>query len=98
VLAAVVLAVYSWTVYTQRRWSQEYTRLQVLERDERQLTAANEALKDNLAEQAGNADTHLLLPQANNMLFMAPAPERAAIPEASSKPPETPALNAPLGY
>lgn len=96
-LVAAVLAVYSWTVYTQHRWGEEYDRLEILQRDERQINAANEALKDNLARQAEIGEANLVLPQVNNILFLEPAPERPGnpvVPESAA--PTNPPV--PLGY
>ncbi|MEB3338426.1 MAG: hypothetical protein VKJ46_13245 [Leptolyngbyaceae bacterium] len=75
-LTAAVLAVYGQVVYAQHLWNQEYRKLETLQRHERQLTTANEGLKDQLAKQAENPKMNLALPTPANNIFMPPAPLR----------------------
>ncbi len=97
-LIASVLAVYSWTVYSQQLWGKEYRRLESLQRNERQLTSANESLKSQIAQQAESPEAGLVLPSSANRLFLEPAPQRyqsappATQPAASSNP------SKPFGY
>jgi hypothetical protein len=42
ILGIVTLTIYSWTVYTQQQWTQEYRKLGTLQRNERDLTTTNE--------------------------------------------------------
>lgn len=97
-LIATTLTVYSWTVYTQQQWSQEYRKLQNLQRQERHLTTANETMKDQLAQQAERPATGLVTPTHANAIFLTPAPQRQSpvvqAPTAESEP----AAQAPLGY
>lgn len=97
-LVAATLTIYSWTVYTQQQWSQEYGKLQKLQRDERQLTTANAVIKDQLAQQAEKPGTGLVPPTQANTIFLQPAPQRPfhATPNQSTEP-EPPQLP-PLGY
>ncbi|HEY9829349.1 MAG TPA: hypothetical protein V6D26_02135, partial [Stenomitos sp.] len=61
-LVATTLTIYSWTVYTQQQWAQEYRKLENLQRQERQLTTANAVMKDQLAQQAERPATGLVTP------------------------------------
>jgi len=82
-LVAGMLASYGWTVYSQQKWTQAYRKLEILQRNERQLTITNEVLKNQLALQAEQADTHLLPSAPELTIFLQPAPQ-AASPNATS--------------
>jgi hypothetical protein len=75
VLMGATLTVYGWTVYTQELWSQSYRRLESLQRQERELTANRESLKEYLAQQANNPGTGLVTPTTSNAIFLPPVPE-----------------------
>lgn len=99
-LVVSALAVYGWTVYNQQLWSRNYRRLESLQRQERQLIAADEILKNQMARQAENPETGLVLPTPDSAVFLqAPKPVPAATaPDVS--PLDSPALPSvyPLGY
>lgn len=102
-LIGSTLAVYGLTVYGESSWTKEYPKLEQLRRQEQQLRAAQEALKNNIAIDANETTTGLVVPQPGDMIYIEPAPPR---PEKS--PPPTPAINLdsnanyvgakPLGY
>jgi hypothetical protein len=71
-LIATTLGIYTLTVYTPEIWSQEYKKLRTLQRDERQLTATNETLKNQLAQQAENPQTGLVDPSYQNAPIFIP--------------------------
>ncbi len=99
-LAGAVLVVYGTTVYTQQLWSREYRKLEKLQRQERQVIAAGEVLKYQLANQAENADAGLVSPHPENNLFLEASPSRPA-PEGNnlSQPMANPSLTpTPVGY
>jgi hypothetical protein len=99
VLIAATLAIYAGTVYTQQMWSRQYRKLENLQRQERQMTAANEVLKNQLAQQAENPDTGLVAPTPDNRIFLQPAPQgRAEIANRTVRSAPEPAPTAPLGY
>lgn len=100
-LVGGTLAVYGGTVYTQQLWSKEYRKLETLQRQERQLTAAGEVLKNKLADQAEQPGTGMVAPTPSHTLFLEPTPQAAATTEAT--PPSTPASEptlspTPMGY
>jgi len=74
----VTLTIYSWTVYSQRLWSQEYRKLENLQRQERQLSAASELLKKQMAQEAENPHSGLVPQKPEHIVFLAPAPPRPA--------------------
>lgn len=92
------MVVYGWTVYIQQRWGQEYEQLEALKKQERQLISANEVLKNQMAEQAESPTAGLLLPNPNNAIFLAPAPQRPAVKPKPLVPPSDSSPNRPLGY
>ncbi|GAC1472340.1 MAG: hypothetical protein NVS2B14_18100 [Chamaesiphon sp.] len=96
-LAAVMLTIYGWTVYTQQLWSKQYRQLDNLQRQERQLTATNEILKNQLAQEAENPQTGLVPPTPSNTLFLKRAPQRGTSKLTASALPER-APKTPLGY
>jgi hypothetical protein len=44
------------------------------------MTAANEVLKDKLAQEAERPGTGLVSPNPANTIFLAPAPQRQSLP------------------
>ncbi|WP_052128553.1 hypothetical protein [Neosynechococcus sphagnicola] len=75
-IVIAVLGVYGWSVYSQRLWSQQFEHLQTLQRQERQLTAANEALKNQMAEMALRPSAGLIPPSPTKTIFLKPLPTR----------------------
>jgi hypothetical protein len=96
-LVAGVLAVYSWTVYTQQVWSKEYEQLKTLQHTEQQLTEANEVLKNQAAQQAEAPESGLVIPDSSNTILLQPAPLRYPV-RSNSLPPPQPAVTTPMGY
>lgn len=97
-LIATTLTIYSWTVYTQQQWAQEYRKLETLQRNERQLTTTNEVIKDQLAQQAERPATGLVNPSTANTILLPPAPERQLTTPPTQIPHSEPVATTPLGY
>jgi hypothetical protein len=95
-LISLMLGVYAWTVYIQQMWSKEYRQLENLQRQERQMTAANEALKSQLAKTAENPQSGLVPPSLANNIFVPAAPQRQLAPKSAAVLPPIP--KKPLGY
>lgn len=72
-LVAITLGVYAWTVYAPTLWSQEFSKLKTLQRNERQLAATNESLKHTMAEQAEQPTAGLTPPNPYKSIFLSPA-------------------------
>jgi hypothetical protein len=98
ILVASTLSLYSWTVYTQQQWSQDYRKLENLQRDERHLTTTNAVIKDQLAQQAEKPATGLVSPSPANTIFLTPAPQRQARTTPSQTASNEPGARNPLGY
>lgn len=99
-LVAGALGVYGLTVYTQELWGQSYSRLQKLQRDERQITTTNATLTHKMAEEAETQSTGLVSPTPSRTIFLSPAPHKSEVVSPSVAPsPQTQPLNSPrLGY
>lgn len=97
VLVAVTIVIYGWTVCSQQLWSREYQRLENLQRQERQTTAANEVLKNQMAREAAAPNSGLVLPNPSNTIFLQSAPQR---PPVAAPAPQFAPLNPqkPLAY
>ncbi len=100
-LGASLLAVYSWTVYIQQVWGKDYQSLQALQRQERQLAVANEILSSQLAQEAEQPNSGLVLPQPGNAIFLeasAPISPVAAEPAPILQDVAPLPVNLPQGY
>jgi hypothetical protein len=69
-LVVATLIAYGYTVYSQQLWSKSYRRLQELQRNERQLTITNNALKSKIASEAENKSTGLVSPSPASQIFL----------------------------
>ena len=98
VLGALTLGVYSRTVHAQRSWSNAYSELSLLRRQEPQLTLANEALKQHLADSAEQQDSGLVNPDPFNALFLEPAAPRSMNDAPEAVEVQNPQLEQPLSY
>ncbi|BAT55960.1 hypothetical protein NOS3756_49570 [Nostoc sp. NIES-3756] len=99
-LVAATLGVYGWTVYTQELWGQNYSRLQKLQRDERQITTTNATLTHKMAEEAESQAAGLVSPTPAKTIFLSPVPHKPDVVIPSPTPSsQTQSLNSPkLGY
>jgi hypothetical protein len=96
-VVATTLVVYGLTVYSQQLWSQSYSRLQKLQRDERLLTANNATLKEKMAKEAEKRPSGLVAPTPAGMIFLNPGPSTSQV-STSTIPTETQQAPAPVGY
>lgn len=97
-LVTTTLTIYSWTVYTQQQWTRDYRKLENLQRQERQLTTANEVMKNQLAQQAEKPATGLVPPTQTNAIFLPPAQERKSSTTQTQATDSEPVAKSPLGY
>jgi hypothetical protein len=95
---ATTLIIYSWTVYTQQQWSQEYRKLEKLQREERQLTTANAVMKNQLAQQAERPATGLVTPSQANTIYLPAVPQRPSQAASTQSADPEPTAKTPLGY
>ncbi|MEL7050722.1 MAG: hypothetical protein AAFV85_27050 [Cyanobacteria bacterium J06634_6] len=85
-LIAGALVLYGSSVYADKSTDRALTHLNRLQSESQQLTAANEAMKQSLAEQAMEENSGLEPYEAGDVLFVTPAPLRPAkAPVESSK-------------
>ncbi len=96
-LATAVLMVYGSTVYIQQAWSEEFRQLEQLQREKRELTTADELMKNQLAQRAAAPENGLVAPSPANTIFLPRATNQSV-----QSAPITPLLevrpDAPLGY
>lgn len=99
-LVAIALVIYGWTVYSQEMWSQEFRRLQNLQRNERQLTTTNAMLKNKMAEEAEKPITGLVSPTPDRTIFLpsASSTPNPTLTETKPKSPKLQPTSLPLGY
>lgn len=97
VLMALSLTTYGWTVYTQQLWGQEYRKLEGLQRRERQMIAADEGLKDQIARDAEQPEAGLVMPNPTTTILLQPAAARPAAKLAAPIAPTAEALK-PMAY
>jgi hypothetical protein len=97
-LVVAALIAYGWTVYSQQLWSRSYRKLQELQRNERQLTITNNALKSKIAAEAENKSTGLVSPSPASQIFLPAAPDSK--PDTPSTVINTPGTenSIPIGY
>ena len=95
-LVTGALVVYGSTVYVDKSTQRALIQLDTLQGESQQLTSANEAIKESLAEQATQPDSGLKPYDTGDMLFLTPEPLRKrAVPAQPAAPAELPG---PLGY
>ena len=99
-LVISTLVTYAGVVYSQQQWSRNYEKLTKLQRAQRDLTATNETLKNQLAEQVEQPDNGFIAPNPDNMIVL-PSPSQGKSqdnqPKIKQKSPK-PKVTSPLGY
>ncbi|ELR96581.1 hypothetical protein [Gloeocapsa sp. PCC 73106] len=70
ILIAVALLIFGLSVSIPQLWSQDYKKLKTLQRQERQLTATNETLRNQLVQQRENQHRNATYPKPDNALFL----------------------------
>lgn len=97
-LVVATLIAYGYTVYSQQLWSKSYRKLQDLQRQERQLTITNNALKTKIAAEAENKSAGLTSPSPASQIFLPAAlPSKPETPSTVVNTPQTP-NSIPIGY
>lgn len=77
VAGLTVLGLYGWFAHRQTVWQQQYRHLAQLERQERELTLAQTALKTHFVQEGRSRVTGLVPPRPNTQVFLTPAAPRA---------------------
>lgn len=97
-LVGSAVLTYGWAVYSQQLWGKNYSRLETLRRDERQLLKGSELMKNNIARHNDPKQYGLVPRSSEHIVIMPPAPLRPPLstgnigPESKTKP------IAPIGY
>lgn len=89
------LVLYGSTVYADKSTDRAIAELDALQGESQQLTTANEAIKQSLAEQAIREDSGLKPYNPGDVIFLPPSPQRQS-PAAQDEP--APERARPLGY
>ncbi len=91
-----MLVFYSWTVYTQQRWSQQYQALEQMKRNERQFLLTQQSITNSLRDSATRSNMVPLVPQRMiEVPAASPSPEQAVAPLLPTTPPSP---TYPIGY
>lgn|GEM_PF-1648844 len=92
---ACVTVVYAWNVQVQKKFDQQYRKLETLKQSERQLIVANESLDHDLITNIDRLPIKLIQEKPQQSIFITPAP---ASPIKVANNNSAPKLFDPLGY
>lgn len=97
ILVGTVIGLYGKVVHIKQNWGQEYRQLEKLQKEEREVTIFNEALKNNIAQTAKKDGSGLIIPSGSQIIVLEPTPVRPwkEIPVVQ---PENIPSQQPLGY
>ncbi|MCS6959069.1 MAG: hypothetical protein RMK91_03370 [Pseudanabaenaceae cyanobacterium SKYGB_i_bin29] len=94
-LTGCVFVLYAWTVYVQKRWNQQYSKLEYLKQLEGRLINATEALQHDRIQQAWE-EGKLLRETPDRIIFIEAQPPRPPIQPPTPSPDPAPQL--PIAY
>jgi hypothetical protein len=98
-MTTAVFGTYSYTVYAQKLWNEEFHKLEELKRDERQLTAAEAMVNDNIVSNVENSPGQLMREKPTQTLFIKGEIPRPALGRTDSDLEQAePEASQPLGY
>jgi hypothetical protein len=99
-LVGAMLFMYGMTVYAPYKWTEEYRRLKELQKDERQITAANEMIKNQLAKQAQTQGVGLVDPDPTARPIILPVTPTQPLKQNQDETPKikAPQVSGPLAY
>jgi hypothetical protein len=69
-MTTAVFGTYSYTVYAQKLWNEQYHKLEDLKRDERQLTATEAMVSDNIVSNVEKSPGQLTREKPGQTLFI----------------------------
>lgn len=98
VLVTATLIVYGSTVHMQQLWSKAHSKLKTQMRNELEMMATNEGLKNQLALQAVRPGSGLVPQTPGSTIVLQPARQRRAFSPSPSVPKAEAVPNNPLGY
>ena len=97
-LIGSTLFVYSWTVSTQQTWGKQYENLEKLQRQERDLTATNESIKNKLVEDTNPEKSDLVPITPEQVLFLKSTNKDKSELKKTQATTNSAAIRRPLGY
>lgn len=97
-LVSSAVVTYGWAVYSQQLWGKNYSRLDTLRRDERQLLKGSELMKNDIARRTDPKQYGLVPLTSDHIVVIPPAPLRPA--RSTPTPGPDPKANpiTPIGY
>ncbi len=96
-VTAIALTLYGWTVYSQQRWSNHYSRFRQLQHYEQQLVTVTGALEAQILQPADAAS--IVRPiTPDDVVELVPAAPRSAIAEPTPPSELTWSAPQPVGY
>ncbi len=98
-LTVSVFIIYGWTVYAQEQWNQQYKKLELLQRQERQLTNAAGSFNNEMLQSIQKKPGDLVRESPEKSIFLQAAPLRPKreVPSTVSEVPKN-KNNESLGY
>jgi hypothetical protein len=97
-LVGSAVATYGWAVYSQQLWGKDYSRLDTLRRNERQLLKGSELMKNDIARRTDPKQYGLVPRSSDHIVVMPPAPLRPAPSTHNLGPDPKAKLITPIGY
>jgi hypothetical protein len=78
-LVSSAVVTYGWAVYSQQLWGKNYSRLDTLRRDERQLLKGSELMKNDIARHSNPKQYGLVPLTPDHIVVIPPAPIQPAL-------------------
>lgn len=97
-LVGSAVVTYGWAVYSQQLWGKNYSRLDTLRRDERQLLKGSELMKNDIARRTDPKQYGLVPRNSDHIVVIPPAPLRPAPPNRNTGPDPKAKPITPIGY
>jgi hypothetical protein len=97
-LVGGAVATYGWAVYSQQQWGMNFSNLNTLRRDERQLLKSSELMKNDIARRNDPKQYGLVPRNAEHIVVIPPAPLRSALPTRNPGPDQKAKPITPIGY
>ena len=97
-LVGSAVITYGWAVYSQQLWGKNYSRLDNLRRDERQLLKGSELMKNDIARHNDPKQYGLVPRSSEHSVVIPPAPLRPAPPTRNIGPDPKAKPITPIGY
>ncbi len=95
-LTGCVFVLYGWTVVSQKRWNQQYSKLEYLKQMEGKLINAAEALDHDRLQRAWAEGNNLVRETPDRVIFIEAMPPRQPLPSAPPAP--EPDSSLPIAY